>query len=263
MSNNINSNNNEKEQLMSSSQKETVYNTEQHVASNQDYKEGLIAAIPLVIGYLPVAFTFGLLAKQSEISMFNTMSLSGFVYAGASQFMGVSMFLKGISTFQILLATFILNFRNFVMSLSFNHQQRHISKGKRIYLSLTLTDENYAITSLNSQSSNQKLKDSNYFIALHSVAYLSWLVGTLLGVLFSNFIPATLRDSMGISIYALFIGLITPAIRSNWKTCVIVLMSMFLNSIFSIYITKGWSLIISTLIASSFSIILFKGEEQK
>ncbi|MBP0725927.1 AzlC family ABC transporter permease [Bacillus sp. RG28] len=248
---------------MSNSQNETVYKTEQSIASNQFYREGLIASVPLVIGYLPVAFTFGLLAKQSEINMFNTMSMSGLVYAGASQFMGLSMFLKGISTFQILLATFILNFRNFVMSLSFNHQQRHIPKGKRIYLSLTLTDENYAITSLNNQSSNQKLKDSNYFIALHSVAYLSWLIGTLLGVLFSNFIPATLRDSMGISIYALFIGLLTPAIRSNWKSCVIVLISMFLNSIFSLYISKGWSLIISTLLASSFSIILLKGEDQK
>ena len=122
--------------------------TAEKAQRSKEIKAGFMASIPLIIGYLPVAFTFGLIAKQADINLLNTLSFSALVYAGASQFMGLSMYLAGVSLVQIYIATFILNFRNFVMSLSFNHQFKTLPFWHRVYLSITLTDENFAVTTL-------------------------------------------------------------------------------------------------------------------
>lgn len=228
---------------------------------NKEIKSGFLASVPLIIGYLPVAFTFGLIAKQSEIDILNTLSFSVLVYAGASQFMGLSMYLAGISIIQIYIATFILNFRNFVMSLSFNHQFKNLPFWHKIYLSLTLTDENFAVTTLGKKNDSSGYS-SIYLITLHTIAYATWITGTFLGVIFSNLIPEIISESMGISLYAMFIGLLTPAVKSNWRACLIVFVSMLLNFSLSNILSQGWSLILSSILASLLAIILMKGENK-
>jgi 4-azaleucine resistance transporter AzlC len=228
----------------------------------KEMKAGFLASIPLIIGYLPVAFTFGLIAKQADIDVLNTLSFSALIYAGASQFMGLSMYLAGVSLVQIYIATFILNFRNFVMSLSFNHQFKTLPFWHRVYLSITLTDENFAITTLGKKSDSNAYS-STYLITLHTIAYCTWITGTFLGVIFSKLIPTIISESMGISLYALFIGLLTPAIRTNWRACVIVFTSMLLNLILSNILSQGWSLILSSIFASLLAIVLMKGENKE
>ena len=68
---------------------------------------------------------------------------------------------------------------------------------------------------------------------------------------------------MGISLYAMFIGLLTPAIRTNWRACLIVLVSMLLNFILSSFLSQGWSLILSSILASLFAIVLMKGDHKE
>ena len=68
---------------------------------------------------------------------------------------------------------------------------------------------------------------------------------------------------MGISLYAMFIGLLTPAVRTNWRACVIVSVSMVLNLLLSNLLSQGWSLILSSLLASLLAIFLMKGDAKK
>ncbi len=57
-------------------------------------------------GYFPIAMAFGILAKTAGVSLIDGVMMSTFVYAGASQFMAVSMIAAGISPMSIILATF-------------------------------------------------------------------------------------------------------------------------------------------------------------
>jgi predicted branched-subunit amino acid permease len=59
-------------------------------------KEGVKAALPIVLGYLPVGMAFGVLARQAGLSPLESGSMSLLVYAGASQFIAVEMISKGI-----------------------------------------------------------------------------------------------------------------------------------------------------------------------
>src|SRR5690625_2497651 len=118
-------------------------------------QRGLIAGFPIILGYLPVAVTFGVLAKQSGMSMTELTLMSLFVYAGASQFMGANMIAVGVGSIEIIVATFVLNFRHFVMSLSFMNRLREVGLKFRLPLSLLLTDETFAMSSIH----QKKVKD--------------------------------------------------------------------------------------------------------
>jgi len=47
-------------------------------------KEGVRAALPIVLGYLPVGMAFGVLARKAGLSTFEVGLMSLLVYAGAS-----------------------------------------------------------------------------------------------------------------------------------------------------------------------------------
>ena len=53
---------------------------------DNQFKEGVRAALPIVVGYLPVGMAFGVLARKAGLSPVEAGSMSFLVYAGASQF---------------------------------------------------------------------------------------------------------------------------------------------------------------------------------
>src|SRR5699024_228165 len=88
------------------------------LSRSQSVQKGVKIGIPLAIGYVPVALTYGVLAQQAGLSIIELTLMSVFVFAGASQFMAVNMIVAGISAVEIIIATFVLNLRHFVLSLS-------------------------------------------------------------------------------------------------------------------------------------------------
>ncbi|MFS1512251.1 AzlC family ABC transporter permease [Chengkuizengella sp. SCS-71B] len=222
------------------------------------FKKGAIAALPLVIGYLPVGIAFGIIAQETGISLFHSVLMSSVVYGGASQFMMLNMFATGSGFFEIILATFIINFRFFVMSLSLNQLFNKVPKRWKTFLALGLTDETFAVASINNRP------NVYFLVGLFLTSYVSWIVGTLLGALLSTIIPSSISESMSIALYALFIGLLIPAVRTAWKYGLVAVISMLINGIFSgwLLISSGWSMLLATLLGSLVGVFIFKGEKQ-
>lgn len=51
---------------------------------NHQFKAGAKAALPIVLGYLPVGMAFGILARKAGLTTFEVGLMSLLVYAGAS-----------------------------------------------------------------------------------------------------------------------------------------------------------------------------------
>lgn len=205
--------------------------------------QGVSSAIPIVIGYMPISITFGVIAKQMGLPLFQSVLMSSLVFAGASQFMAINMLAKGSGVLEIILATFVLNFRQFIMSLSLMNILEQTTGTWKSILSLGITDEIFAVASL------QKEKVNHLFLTgLTITAYAAWVIGTLIGGLLSNVIPPNISADMSITLYAMFIGLLVPAIRGMWQVGVVAAISMLLNTIFGMFISSGWSIVLATLL---------------
>ena len=74
--------------------------------------------------------------------------MSVIVFAGASQFVGVSMIIAGAGVLQIIATTFFINLRHLIMSLAVNDQIRDFNPAWKGFLSFFITDETFALLTL-------------------------------------------------------------------------------------------------------------------
>lgn len=83
---------------------------------------GVKAGLSIAIGYFPIALTFGLLAKTAGLSLIEATAMSLFVYAGASQYIALSLITAALNPLLIVINTFVVNIRHFLMTASLNEK---------------------------------------------------------------------------------------------------------------------------------------------
>ena len=219
-------------------------------------KDGIMAGIPVFIGYFPIAVTFGLLAVSVRISLAETTGFSVIVFAGASQFVGLNMIKAGIGAGEIVLTTFLLNFRHFLMSASLS-SRTSFSKGLIPFLAFGITDETFSVASME----KSELSES-YMLGLNFTAYTGWISGTVAGFAAGDFLPPVIQESISICLYAMFVAILIPAVRKSYRAGIIALIAGLTNSAlgYSALFGSGWNIIISIIAASTTGMIFLREE---
>jgi len=226
------------------------------------WRQGIISALPIAAGYIPIAIAFGLMANAAQIPIAITQGMSLLVFAGASQFMAVQMIVTGAGSLQIVLATFILNLRHLLMSASLSERLGpDVSWGQRIIIAFGITDETFAMTTLRPEHLT-----AGYVLTVNTIAFLAWNLGTMIGLVAAAGLPEALRQSLGIALYAMFIGLLIPA-GVKWRPgLVIASAAAIVNSLINYlpFINQwgsSWGVVIATIIAAGLGTRWFAREE--
>lgn len=194
------------------------------LAGNRQFKSGMSDSLPIVLGYIFIAITFGLMAKSMEISLFNTVLMSTFIYAGSSQFMILSLLSIGVEEVEIIFTTFLINFRFFLIGTSFLNTFEDKLGRIKFFIGQTLTDETFTVASFR----KEKLTTS-YMIGINGAAYASWIIGTIIGFLFGDIVPYIVSDSMGIALYALFISILVPQAKKSKLILSVIIITIIIN----------------------------------
>ena len=87
--------------------------TRKHLPS---WLNGLVQALPIVLGYVPVGFAYGVLAQKAGLSTLMTLLMSVIVFAGSAQLIAVGLFSAGMDPLSIILTTFVVNLRHMLFS---------------------------------------------------------------------------------------------------------------------------------------------------
>ena len=223
----------------------------------KQYLSGLRSGVPVILGFVPVGIAYAIMARQAGFTVAQTCGMSLAVFAGASQMMAVGMYAQGASVVAIILATFILNLRHLIMSVCVVNRMRADSTKIKLLAAFGVTDESFAIFT----TEREEKCSAMYFLGLITVTYTSWNVGTLIGAVASDFLPAIVTASLGISLYAMFIGLLVPNLTQNWKLGALVALTAVCNSILTQVIPSSWALIASTLVCAFLGVFFVELEE--
>lgn len=212
------------------------------------FMAGLMAAVPIAVGYLPIAVTFGLVARSAGIPAYIIILMSLIIFAGASQFVAVNLIAIGTNPWEIILTTFMLNLRHLLMSASLTQRVEPTSKKYMALLAFGITDETFSVASLR----QEKLLRPSFLFALNLLAFLAWVIGTCAGISLVNGMPASWQASMGIALYAMFIGLLIPALRQSKELLILVVLALIINSLLywlpaADVISMGWKIVITTV----------------
>jgi len=229
--------------------------------TDTNFVQGVKSGLPIALGYFPIAIAFGALAVQTQLSWIEATLMSIIVFAGASQFVGVSMLLAGAGAAQIITTTLFLNMRHLIMSLTVNDRMRHFPQSWKNLLSFGITDETFALLTLGGAGESQEKEWTPYYVAgLMGTAYLGWVSGTAIGGLGASFIPQEITTAMTVGLYGLFIGLLVPPARKSLTFGVVALVSMVLNTLLGLILDSGWAIVLSTVFAAGLGIVLVKEE---
>ena len=80
----------------------------------QAFFQGLKTSLPIMAGYLPVGFAFGVAAEGAQVGTAYALFTSLFIYAGASQFALVGLLKDGVPVLTAAVITIGLNIRHFL-----------------------------------------------------------------------------------------------------------------------------------------------------
>lgn len=150
------------------------------------FLRGLISSLSVAAGYLPIAFSFGLAALQAGLSPFITILTSVVVYAGASQFVLITLMTSGAGWLTAVPTVLLMNARHlFYGPALLNRLPRHDKSLPPPLLAYGLTDEVFA-TALGKLKDIPQPSREAWYVGLQAGAYASWVGGTILGVTLSS-----------------------------------------------------------------------------
>lgn len=159
-------------------------------------------SVPVLLGYVAIGIGFGLLAVNSGYPAWFALAMSVFIYAGAAQYIGISLFAAGASLAEIALVTLIVNLRHAAYGLSLISSYRKYPRF-RPYLIFALTDETYALLSSASESDRN---NGTFMLMVSAFNQVYWVVGTAIGALAGSFIPYKI-DGLNFALTAMFLVL--------------------------------------------------------
>jgi 4-azaleucine resistance transporter AzlC len=211
------------------------------------FRQGVQAGVTIAIGYMPIALMFGFLAKTTGLTLAETVLMSVIVFAGASQYIALNLLSIGTGMFEIVLTTFILNIRHFLMSASLNEKAEPDALWKKALYAFGITDETFSVAAM-----KEGAVTASYMFGLILLSYGSWVVNSGIGYLVGDSLPQSLQKSMSVALYAMFIGLLVPALKKQRKIILLAGMAAVINSLcmLLLHISKGWSIVIATLAAA-------------
>lgn len=221
------------------------------------FTNGLKDGLPIALGYLPVSFSFGMLAVAGGLPPLLAVLLSMTNLTSAGQFAGMNIIVSGGTYIELAVSMFVINIRYMLMSLALSQKTEKMPFIKRMILSFGITDEVFAVAAMKPR----KISFA-YSIGLIVGPYIGWSLGTVLGAFISDLLPEILASSMGITLYAMFIAIIIPASRAKKSVLAVSILAAAVSAVLyylplTSSLSGGWTVIIASVIASTFGAAVF------
>jgi 4-azaleucine resistance transporter AzlC len=173
--------------------------------------EGLKAAWPICVGYVPIGLAFGVLAQKAGLTLLDIGLMSLLVFAGSSQFIAVSMLNTGSAILPIVLTTFMVNLRHLLMSSSLAVYLRRLGRGWLSLFAYGVTDESFALNLTRFRLGTWHWQQA---LLVNQIANAAWVGSSILGGVVGQFIPA---GALGIdyALIAMFLCLLVFQLRGG------------------------------------------------
>lgn len=179
-------------------------------STRHPFLDGLTASLPIVMGYLPIAFSFGVAATRAGFTSTEAFALSLLIYAGASQFLALALLSSGAPVLVAAFTLIAMNLRHLLYGPALMREAGNKARTRHAWAwAWGLTDEVFG-QALGALARGQRFSEP-YMFGLGLGAYAAWVLGTVAGALAGGSAlegwPA-LSAGLGFMLPALFLALL-------------------------------------------------------
>lgn len=220
-------------------------------SAQETLRQGVGAAWPICLGYMPIGLAFGVLAQKAGLTPLEIGLMSLLVFAGSSQFIAVAMLSAGASFLTIVVTTFTVNLRHLLMSSALATFFRGHRRDKLSLFAYGITDESFAI---NWSRLKAGAWDLDRAIVLNQTANLVWFLSTVLGGIGGQFIPAN-AFGLDYALIAMFICLLVYQLNGHIYIFTAVLAGGIAVSLALVWPGNGY-IIVAAIFAATLGAVL-------
>lgn len=228
------------------------------------FKEGFRDGIPIGLGYLAVAFSLGIIAKEAGLNWFQGLIASITTLASAGEYAAFTFIKEGASYLAFAVMIFVANCRYLLMSCALS--QKFSPKTRFIHRPLIasfITDELFGIN-----IARPGFLNPSYAYGAFLAAGPAWAVGTAIGVVAGNVLPLYAVSALSVALYGMFLAIIIPPIKKEMIIGALIAISFVLS-----YVTRyipgikelneGVRIIILTVLIAGVAAALFPISDEK
>jgi 4-azaleucine resistance transporter AzlC len=219
--------------------------------------EGIKDAVPVVLGYVPLGFAFGVLASETGLTVAEATFMSIMCFTGAGQYIALGLLAAGASPITIILANLLVNLRYALFSTSLIPYLKILPTRSAAALMLGLTDETYAVSMVYYA---KKPASVPYIASLNLTSYASWVISGFSGATFGYLITDPSRFGLDFALpgmYAILLVLVITSQRHLITALIAVAVCLIMAYVFPVTLSNLSNIIVAAVVAATAG-VLFK-----
>lgn len=231
---------------------------------DRPFVQGLVAGVPIGLGYFAVAFSLGIAARDAGLSALQGFVASLLNLASAGQYAAFTLIAADAAYAEVALITLVTNARYLLMSCALSQRfSADTPFYHRFLVGFGITDEIFGV----SIGRPGSLSPAYHYGAL-LVAAPCWALGTSLGILAGNLLPLRVVSALSVALFGMFMAVFVPPARKNRVVLVLVLVSFAASLIAAVWpllasLSEGTRTILLTVTISAVAAWLFPVKDEE
>ncbi|GGB00424.1 AzlC family ABC transporter permease [Allosediminivita pacifica] len=178
------------------------------------YRRGIRDGLPFIVMVGPFGLLFGVVATEAGLSVFESLTFSIVVIAGASQFTALQLMQDNAPTLVVLGSALAVNLRMAMYSASITPHLGALPFWKRAVTAYFMVDQTYAgsILEYERRTGMSVGEKFAYFMGMATPICPAWYILTLVGALVGGAIPEGI--GLDFALPLAFIAMVAPALRT-------------------------------------------------
>ncbi len=226
------------------------------------FREGVKAAVPIWIAFVPYSFALGVAAKAYGLHLEEIVLMSALVYAGPAQFAALEPLASGKSALQILLVTFLINLRFFPMSAALVPYFRRVRRTTLLLSAHFISASSFILPYLHFQNQKEPLseflpeeirenggRNLRYFLGVAVTSFSVWVLGSGMGYWAALRVPAGFGEGLRFILPGYFACMLVTEMR-GWTAPIICVVSL-IAAVPGVLLIPGWGWLITALITAT------------
>ncbi len=220
-------------------------------------RTGLLRSLPVVLCYFPTALALGIFAASAGVPFWAVSLMALLCFSGSGQSIALQLLATGQPVLAIFSATFIVNFRYFMLSAALAPRLTHLSLRRKLIFAFGVTDEPFAI---HVTEMRKRTPGWGFLFGVNLGSYLAWLIGTMAGYFVGNLLGDSRAIGLDFAVPAMFITLLVMQIRNARHIVVAVFASVLALSLKASPFAD-WSIVIAGVLGATLGAFLERPEE--
>jgi 4-azaleucine resistance transporter AzlC len=213
------------------------------------FRQGVIGSLALLPSVFVYGTVWGALARQA-LALWEIVAMCLLVTAGASQFVAVPMIASGAPPLTIVLTTYVVNVRHYLMAAVLAPAFARFPRPWVALIAHGINDESFALA-----TARQNPPDPWFYIGSAVAMYVAFITGAITGSVLGGLVDEPARYGLDFAFPAVFLALVaTQLTRSaDWLVAVA---AAGLAVALAVIVPYNWHILIAGLTVSGLGALL-------